>query len=465
MKKLHTAKRVLSFLTCTALSLAFLTYYPKLSGKNDEVHARTLQEIQEEREQRQQEIAALQSQLDAIGSDKADTQAYQDTLQQQTDLIRQNISSLNLEIDTINADIDATEVNITRLEGEMENKQTEIDNKIEDFKERLYSMYVSGNSSLAAVLLGSSSFYDTMVNIEMVNRIAEYDEDLIDQILEDIDALEESKKQLSAEKLTLEMKLDSLDVKKAEKQTELDAYNEKMRQTQDILDSLALEEAMLAGDKNKLQSDLSMLDAEEAEIQAAIQREKEAAQRRYEEEQRRLAAEAAAKAAQQQQQSNNNSGSSSSYTTPVYVVPAPSGGGFIWPAPGFAYISSPFGYRWGRLHGGIDVGDAGIGGGTAVAAKSGTVIAVYNSCTHDSPKSSTCGCNGGYGNYVVISHDGTYSTVYGHLRYATVSVGQYVQAGQQIGAIGCTGFSTGDHLHFEVRVNGVQQNPLSYVSP
>ena len=111
------------------------------------------------------------------------------------------------------------------------------------------------------------------------------------------------------------------------------------------------------------------------------------------------------------------------------------------------------------------MGDAGIMGGAACAAKSGTVIAVNNSCSHNYAKNSSCGCGGGYGNYVIISHDGTYSTLYGHLSSAAVSVGQYVEQGQVIGYIGSTGWSTGAHLHFEVRVNGVANDPLGYVSP
>ena len=101
----------------------------------------------------------------------------------------------------------------------------------------------------------------------------------------------------------------------------------------------------------------------------------------------------------------------------------------------------------------------------ACAAKAGTVIAVNNSCSHNYAKNSSCGCGGGYGNYVIISHDGTYSTLYGHLSSAAVSVGQYVEQGQVIGYIGSTGWSTGAHLHFEVRVNGVANDPLGYVSP
>lgn len=470
MSKLNIAKKLLSFVTCTALSAGLVVTYPTISHRSGKASARTLQEIQEEREANQQKINEYQNQLNALAGDKANEEAYQETLNNQIDLIRDNINSLNIELDSINKDIDASKANIDQLDKSISDQQAAIDNKIVDFKERLYSMYVSGDDNLAAVILGSSSFYDTLSNIEMVNRIAAYDEDLINQLLSDIDSLNESKKTLETEKLTLEMKLDSQEVKKKEKEAELESYNEKMSQTKEVLDRIALEESMLANDKAELEAYQDSLDAEDAAIREQIKREQEEAQRRYEEEQRRLAEErAAAEAAQRaQQQSQQDNGSSSSQGTvesaPVQYDTTPSASGFSWPAPGYCYISSPFGPRWGRNHNGIDIGDGGIGGGTAVASKSGTVVAVDNNCTHDCPKTYNC-CGSGYGNYVVISHDGTYSTLYGHLRYATVSVGDYVQAGQQVGVIGCTGHSTGDHLHFEVRVNGAAQDPLVYVHP
>ncbi|MDE6034877.1 MAG: M23 family metallopeptidase, partial [Ruminococcus sp.] len=154
----------------------------------------------------------------------------------------------------------------------------------------------------------------------------------------------------------------------------------------------------------------------------------------------------------------------STTTTTTATIPAPSSSGFIWPTPGKYYISSPFAQRWGTQHKGIDIGDAGIMGSDIVASKSGTVTYVSNSCTHNYGKSSSCGCGGGYGNYVIIQHDGTYSTLYGHMTSANVSVGDYVQQGDVIGTVGSTGWSTGPHLHFEVRVNGTQQDPLNFVS-
>lgn len=496
MSKLTVTKKILSFITCLSLSAGIIAAYPALTEKNEKASARTLQEVQEEREANQQKINELQAKLDALGNDKANEEAYQETLAKQIDLIRSNINSLNAELETINADIDATKENIASLDQSITDQQTAIDNKVADFKERLYSMYVSGDENIAAVFLGSVSFYDILSNVEKVNRIAAYDEDLINHLLEDIDNLQQSKEDLQTEKLTLEMKLQSQEVKKAEKEEELSSYDEKMSQTKDVIERIKREEDLVSGDKAELEAYLASLDAESNMITEKIKREQEEAQRRYEEEQRRIAQEKAEKAAAEKaaaekaaaekaaaekaaadaekasnEDNNNNNNNAQEETIntepeePVtYDIPAPSASGFLWPAPGFCYISSYYGERWGRLHAGIDIGDGGIGGGAAVASKSGTVIMVDNTCDHNYPKSSSC-CGSGYGNYVVISHDGTYSTLYGHLAYATVSPGDYVEAGQQIGVIGCTGFSTGDHLHFEVRVNGSAQDPLTYVSP
>jgi murein DD-endopeptidase MepM/ murein hydrolase activator NlpD len=123
---------------------------------------------------------------------------------------------------------------------------------------------------------------------------------------------------------------------------------------------------------------------------------------------------------------------------------APSAAGLIWPVNG--PITSGFGWRWGRMHEGIDIGAA---CGTPIhAAASGTVV--------------FSGWMDGYGNFVIIDHGNGLATAYGHQSAIYVS-GGHVSQGQVIGAVGSTGHSTGCHLHFEVRVNGTPVNPLNYL--
>lgn len=133
-------------------------------------------------------------------------------------------------------------------------------------------------------------------------------------------------------------------------------------------------------------------------------------------------------------------------------VPATSTGsgstasGFMTPTSG--YVSSPYGYRWGRLHAGVDIANA---KGTPIyASKAGTVI-----------RSSWYG---GYGNCVDIDHGDGVVTRYGHCSTLKVSVGQKVSQGQLIALMGSTGNSTGPHLHFEIRINGSTINPQNKIS-
>ncbi|MBQ7670844.1 MAG: peptidoglycan DD-metalloendopeptidase family protein [Clostridia bacterium] len=134
------------------------------------------------------------------------------------------------------------------------------------------------------------------------------------------------------------------------------------------------------------------------------------------------------------------------------------GGNFIWPLYGYSYISSGFGWRtlngYSDYHRGIDIPAP---YGTPIhASKGGKVITATG---HSS-----------YGNYVVIDHginsDGNgETTLYAHMSSIGCSVGQVVNQGDVIGYVGSTGYSTGNHTHFEVRINGTANNPLNFVSP
>jgi len=131
------------------------------------------------------------------------------------------------------------------------------------------------------------------------------------------------------------------------------------------------------------------------------------------------------------------------------IVPAPTGAasaaGFVWPVHGI--LTSGFGWRWGRMHEGIDLA---VSNGTpVVASAAGTVI--------------VAGWMGGYGNLVVVDHGGGISTAYGHNTSVAVGVGQQVAQGQLIAYSGNTGHSTGPHVHFEVRINGAAVDPMGYL--
>ena len=130
---------------------------------------------------------------------------------------------------------------------------------------------------------------------------------------------------------------------------------------------------------------------------------------------------------------------------PVAAIGPPSAAGLVWPVN--APITSGFGFRWGRMHEGVDLG---VPEGTPIAAAAAGKVIVS-------------GWQGGYGNLVVVDHGNGLATAYGHQSRTAVSVGQEVAQGSIIGYSGNTGHSTGPHLHFEVRVNGQATNPLAYL--
>lgn len=122
-----------------------------------------------------------------------------------------------------------------------------------------------------------------------------------------------------------------------------------------------------------------------------------------------------------------------------------SSAGYIWPING--RVTSPYGYRWGRQHTGIDID--GYSGQPIVASKDGTVVLAQYYY--------------GYGQSVAVDHGGGYATLYAHLSRFETSNGASVEQGEVIGYVGCTGSCTGDHLHFEVRVNGDPVDPMRYL--
>ncbi|MDE7389655.1 MAG: M23 family metallopeptidase, partial [Lachnospiraceae bacterium] len=143
--------------------------------------------------------------------------------------------------------------------------------------------------------------------------------------------------------------------------------------------------------------------------------------------------------------------------------PQPSAG-YMWPVPGHYTLSSQWNEdRDSYNHGAIDISDGGIMNQAVVAAQSGTVILSNSDCVHNYGKGDdgNCGCGGGYGNYMMIDHGDGKATLYAHLTSLTVSSGSYVQQGQVIGYVGTTGWSSGPHLHFETRLNGVKYNPMT----
>lgn len=279
-----------------------------------------------------------------------------------------------------------------------------------NLRERLVAIYTYGaTSDLASVVLSSEDYGDMVARTEYFDAINESDSVLAERVRSLRD---------EAKKLVRVRKTAKLTIEKARDQ--IAAKAQRLADTRSTLESR--EGALLSARAERRQA-LNSVQGERDD------REEIAAGLRSQIVQEIAEATAGA-------------------TLPAGPLPSPSAAGFIWPVEGT--LTSPFGYRWGRMHEGIDIS---VPEGTPIhAAADGTVILMQSEAE-----------SGGYGNYTCIDHGGGLSTCYAHQSSFATSVGAGVSQGDVIGLSGNTGHSTGPHLHFEVRVNGVPTDPLGYL--
>ncbi len=322
--------------------------------------------------------------------------------QAQKDAIDENIRIVQEQIDANNEQLDLLDGQIREKEEQISGKQAEIDQKFDTLKQRLCEIYMAGDTSTLEIILGAKSFSDLLDKAEMIKYISQHDSELINGLRESLAGIQAEKDSIEADRAQVEEKKKELDSQRAE----LDAL---------LAESNALLE-QLQGEQQAAQDNLDETDSELQQIEREIQQ-------------------------YYAEQPSSSGGSVGDITIGA--------GGLVWPTPGFHYLSSYWGD--GRNHGAIDIAGGGIYGTPVVSAASGTVIKAYSG-----------GWGGGYGNHVMIDHGNGMMTVYAHLSSVGVSTGQSVSAGQVIGRVGNTGQSTGPHLHFEVRINGVKQNPLNW---
>lgn len=454
MKKLLRFRKILTFVMCGVLTIGAMTAALDHYEKNG-IYAQNKAELEQQKKQNQNQIDQLENELQSLQASKDKEKAYQDTLSQQIAVMEENLAIVQEEMNRINSEIITATDNINNLNDEIAVQEVKVADNTEVFKQRLKAMYVTGNDSLATAVLGSTDFYDMISRAEMVNKIADHDSELIENLKNDIDSLETSKSALETEKLTLEMKQQEQQAKKEEFDAAIEEYNEAVKKSQAEIDRLNSEVKLT---KEQIAERQKEIEKANAEIDAIVKREAEAAAKKR-------AEEAAAKKKAQQTSAKSSSGGSVYKQAPAgSSVPASNVGGFQWPV-GYYVISSGYGPREDGFHGGIDITGSyrgAIQGAAVNASKGGTVYVGCASCTHNSPNN-YCRCGGGYGNYVIITHDDGTSTVYGHMQSVYVSSGQYVSQGQAIGEVGCTGSSSGFHLHFEIRINGQRVNPQLYV--
>ncbi len=334
-----------------------------------------------------------------INKEKNDKEKQVDQKQQ----INVQIDLTKNQITLLNEKIDLLTNNIDNETKKINETQKNIEDNYELFKQRLRAIYMSGNITTMGLILGADNFSEFLTRLEVVGRISEHDTDMLKKLLEQKKNIEEIKANLEKDKSELE-------VSKKEMEDKNNDLGNKMTYVNQQIADISLLEEQYKKDAQKVKKQLAEMQKEIDDVFAKI----------------------------------NSVGD--------YV-----GGIFAWPVPGYTTITSGYGPRsfggYSDFHTGIDISGGGVYGKPIVAANNGKVAFVQTTYTPGR----------GYGKYIIIDHGGGIQTLYGHTSEIYVAVGQTVKRGEKIAAVGSTGFSTGPHLHFEVRVNKNHVNPWTYL--
>lgn len=433
-----------------------------------------------------QEIEEAKKKYDVIVSDEKAKLEYQNALNEKIELQNENISVVVEQMNQIDNEIQDTLSNISEIEDQIKNQNMMIDANLQLYKQRLRASYMAEGDTLSSVLAGSSSFQDLLSKFEIVSKVAEHDNNLVKELSEQLKTLKKMNEDLGLKQKELSENLEDASERKEELDEKLSVLQADYNDTQEELNKISDKKYVISENIEENEEIIAMKEAEQAkidnEIEAVMEKlrlesirvsesvslsvaeSKAEASRKAEEEKRRE--EAAQNSSQQSKPvTQPPAAPEPEPVTPDPEPPAPvvnNSSNFFWPVPGYYHRSSDF---WdGRNHGAIDIDGVGgpggaINGAKVYAAADGIVASMHSGCYH----TGGCSCGGGYGNYVAIAHsDGVYSTYYAHLQAVYVSQGSYVKKGDFIGLVGTTGYSTGPHLHFEVRKNGVKTDPDSY---
>lgn len=431
---MNKLKRILCAMLCICMISIPMAIPTTVSAED------SISDLEQQLQQLEQENQKYQKILDDTKSDIAEKEEYKSALVSKVQVLDEKIAVTREKISSLNDDI-------KEKQDAYDKGLSEVEDQFDALANRLRILYMSGNATDLEIIFGAKDFSDLIDKMELVKSLANSDKELISEIQTKLNELSTKKEALEADKKDLETQQASL-------KSDQDEFNKLISDNDEILKNLY---ASNSEAQNSLESAALQSDEIEAKISQYYAAQKAAAERAAQASQ--SSSGSSSSSSSSSSSGSSSSGSSSSGSSSVIV---PSGSGFAWPTPGFVSLSSEwFEDREVYNHGGIDIAGAGIMGTPVVAAADGTVVATNSSCTHNWGKSYSCGCGGGYGNYVMISHAGGKMTVYGHLTSLTVSSGQSVSRGQVIGYVGSTGNSTGPHLHYECRLNGVRYNPMS----
>ncbi len=352
-----------------------------------------------ELEEARQKRDELQNQLNEINDKLSSIKDSMEKAEEKANTYANRRAIVTEQIEAIKQSIELKQEELRLRQEELDLKIAEHQQKYELFKQRLRAIYMANDTSNLSALLGASNFSELLLRAEVMRQVTEHDTALMEQLEREEAEIEAAQKIIEEELASLDEDKQALDAKQTELAALLQEANNELSTAEALEEVTEAERDRLIEERNKADAELNAL---------------------------------------------MGTGSSEIYGT----------GEYGWPVPGFSYISSGFGWRtlYGRpnFHGGIDIAGGGIYGASIRAADSGTVIRALYYTT-------------GYGYHVMLDHGGNNWTVYGHMSSISVSYGQYVSKGEEVGKVGSTGNSTGPHLHFEIRLNGERVNPLLYL--
>nr|MBA2599890.1 peptidoglycan DD-metalloendopeptidase family protein [Actinomycetota bacterium] len=391
-------------------SLALLAI-PAAAGPEDR-----LDSIQERQDKVEKRIEKTDQQGDSLARRVQALDEKRAAAEREVETLSGKVARLDSEIADVRAELTAAQQRLTALSEQLDEYRAQLEARMKTFQDRAVAAYVAGPSAPMDGLLSAEDFSDLVERFTYYESALNTDSELIVEIqrLEEITderraEVEANNNQIASQKLRLEQDRAKVYTLREQRANVLAAREEAISQKRSILSGVRSRQA-------RLERIDAQLEADSNEIQAIL-----------------------------------SAPTGGSAPAPPSIGSPQGGGQLLWPANGS--VTSGYGYRihpiFGTrtLHAGIDIGAA--YGSSVWAADAGTVTYV--------------GVMSGYGNVVIVDHGGGLATTYNHMSAFSVSNGESVGRGQQVGAVGCTGYCTGPHLHFEVRVNGSPVDPMPYL--
>lgn len=397
-------KVISALLIAIICSISIASYAENSTNENNTIDNNATNSITNETSkdlsQLQEQQQELQNKMQEVGQDLNEVQDELTENLQQIQIIDEKIEQVQKDLEELTNKIEKITQNNKKLEQKLKVATQNYEKQKKLLEARLVAIYEAGETQYLDVILSSADLSEFLSNYVLVTEIASYDTQLLEEV-------EEKKQIIELAKQHLDENLAQLNIMKTSQEK-----NSKILQNTKIL----------------RENYTAKLSEQEKEVQAQIDEYK----LQYEQVNREILQTALA------------DGLLADYV----------GGLMTWPIPGYSTITSNYGMRVHpitgvyKLHTGVDVGAP--MGADFVAANDGIVTKAY--------------FNPAYGNMVMVDHGGGISTLYAHGSEILVRVGQLVKKGEPVLKVGSTGYSTGPHAHFEVRINGVVTNPMEYIT-